>query len=90
MASSYIDISGTATTHSGELLSFIRQLRQIGEQAAELKSRYDQMAMGGDWTALAGYLDLNEADAQAIYNMLGSVNTELHGTFITQLLARAG
>jgi hypothetical protein len=90
MASAYIDISGTATTHSGELLSFIRQLRQIGEQSAELKSRYDQMAMGGDWTALAGYLDLNEADAQAIYNMLGSVNTELHGTFISQLLARAG
>ena len=90
MASAYIDISGTATTHSGELLSFIRQLRQLSEQAAELKDRYDQMAMGGDFAALAGFLGLSEADATAIYNLLGSVNTELHGSFTAQLLARAG
>lgn len=90
MASSYIDISGSATTHSGELLSFIRQLRQLAEQAAELKGRYDQMAMGADWAALATYLNLSQADAEAIYNLLGSVNTELHATFITQLTARAG
>ena len=90
MASAYIDISGTATTHSGELLSFIRQLRQLSEQAAELKGRYDQMAMGGDWTALAAFLSLPQADAEAIYNLMGSVNTELHGPFISQLTARAG
>lgn len=90
MASAYIDISGTATTHSGELLSFIRQLRQLAEQAAELKGRYDQMAMGGDWAALAAFLSLPQTDAEAIYNLMGSVNTELHAAFITQLTARAG
>jgi hypothetical protein len=90
MASSFIAISGTATPYSGELLSFIRQLRQIVEQSAEIKSKYDQMAMGADFAALASYLNLSEADATAIYNMIGSVNEELHGTFIAQLLARAG
>ena len=90
MASSYIDISGTASTHSGELLSFIRQLRQLAEQATEFKNRYDQMAMGGDWTTLGEKLVLSPTDAEAIYNLIGSVNTELHATFITQLTARAG
>ena len=90
MASAYINVSNSATSHSGELLSFIRQLRQLSEQAAELKGRYDQMAMGGDWAALATYLNLSQADAEAIYNLMGSVNTELHAAFITQLTARAG
>ena len=90
MASAYIPVSPTATQHSGELYAFIRQLRQIVEQCAELKGKYDQMAMGGDWSSLAAYLGLSETDAQAVYNIIGSANTELHGTFISQLLARAG
>ena len=90
MASAYIDISSTATTHSAELFGFISQLRQLVEQSQELKDRYDQMAMGGDYAALAGHLGLSEADATAIYNLIGSVNGELHADFIPQLLARAG
>lgn len=90
MASAYINISSTATNHSAEIYGFISQLRQLVEQSQELKDRYDQMAMGGDWTALAGHLGLSEADATAIYNLIGSVNTELHGPFTAQLLARAG
>lgn len=90
MASAYIDISSTATNHSAELYGFISQLRQLVEQSQELKDRYDQMAMGGDYAALAGFLGLSEADATAIYNLIGSVNTELHGAFTAQLLARAG
>ncbi len=90
MASAYINISPTANIHSGELYSFISQLRQLVEQSQELKDRYDQMAMGGDYAALAGHLGLSEADATAIYNLMGSVNTELHGAFTAQLLARAG
>ncbi len=90
MASAYINVSNSATPHSIELYGFISQLRQLVEQSQELKDRYDQMAMGGDFAALAGFLGLSEADATAIYNLIGSVNTELHGPFTAQLLARAG
>lgn len=43
-----------------------------------------------DYAALAGHLGLSEADATSIYNLIGSVNGELHGAFTAQLLARAG
>lgn len=90
MASTFISISPSATQYSSELLGFIRQLRNLVEQSAELKGRYDQMAMGGDYAALAAFLDLSEADATAVYNLFGSVNGELQGPFIAQLLARCG
>lgn len=90
MASEFIAISSTATPYSGELRSFLAQLRQVTELSAELKARWDQMAMGSDFASLAAYLDVSEADATALYNLLGSVNSQINGTFVAQLLARAG
>ena len=90
MASAFISVSGTATPYSGALLSFLRQLQDVVEKSQELKDEADQVALGADWTALAAPWNLSEADAETMYNLLGSANTELHGTFITQLTARAG
>ena len=45
----------------------------------------------GSWeAALASALGISTVDATTIYNLFGSVNTELHATFITQMLARVG
>ena len=83
MASAFISVSGTATPYSGALLSFLRQLQDVVEKSQELKDE-------ADWTALAAHWNLSEADAETMYNLLGSANTELHGTFTLQMLARAG
>jgi len=90
MASEFIAVSGSATPYSIELRSFLQQLRQVTELSAELKARWDSMAMGGDFASLAAYLDVSEADATALYNLLGSVNGQINGAFVAQLLARAG
>jgi hypothetical protein len=90
MASTFIPISASATTYSGELLSFIRALQNLTEQSTELKARYDQMAAGGDFASLAAYLNLSEADATTVYNIFSGVVTELHATNITQLTSRCG
>ena len=90
MASAFISVSGTATPYSGALLSFLRQLQDVVEKSQELKDEADQVALGADWTALAVHWNLSEADAETMYNLLGSANTELHGTFTLQMLARAG
>ena len=90
MASEFIAVSGSATPYSIELRSFLNQLRQVTETSAELKARWDQMAMGGDFVSLGEYLDVTPANAEILYNLLGSVNGQINGTFVAQLLARAG
>lgn len=90
MASAFIGISGTATPYSGALLSFLRQLQDVVDKAQELKDEADQVAMGGDWAALAAYWNVSETDAETVYNLLGSANTELHGAFTLQMLSRCG
>ena len=91
MASTYIEVSGTASRHSAELRGFIDRLQSIRDEAAHLKGIYDQMAAGGDYTSLGAQLGLNAADAQSVYNLFGSVNTTLStDTFIAQLLSRVG
>jgi hypothetical protein len=90
MASAYIDISGTATRQSGQVRSAIDTLQRTIDDFDQLKAWFDQAAMGGDWVTLGALLNITAAEAEAVYNLWGSAVTELHGTFITQLLARCG
>ena len=90
MASTFIAISNNANPYSQELSQFIRQLQSLVEQSDRLKDRYDQMAAGADWTTLATYLALSTANAETVYNLMASVNTELHATNITLLTDRCG
>lgn len=95
MASAHINIEGNSTRLNRELRQFVDRLQQIVDDAGKMKATYDQLALGEDWIALRDALGLEpdangEADATTIYNLFGSVNSELGGTFIAQLLSRLG
>ena len=90
MASAHIEVSGSATRLNGELRAFVDLLRQTCERGAKLKAIADQAALGGDWAGLGAAFGLSAADAETTYNLLGSVNTELAGAFISQMRSRLG
>lgn len=90
MASAWINIAGTGTPKNIELRAFVDALQRLADDSAAIKAVYDQIALGGDFAALASALGISTVDATTIYNLFGSVNTELHATFITQMLARVG
>lgn len=91
MASAYIDISTSASRISSQARSAIDQLKRVKDDWDNLKLTLDQIALGGDYTALAGYLGVSAAQAEAVYNLWGSANAELqNASFIAQLLSRCG
>jgi hypothetical protein len=91
MASAYIDISTSASRISSQARSAIDQLKRVKDDWDNLKLTLDQIALGGDYTALAGYLGVTAAQAEAVYNLWGSANLELqNASFIAQLLSRCG
>lgn len=89
MASAYIDI-GTSTRQAAATRGAIDQLQRTVDTFDELKSMFDQAALGGDWVALGALLGISAANAETVYNLWGSATTELHATFVTQLLGRCG
>lgn len=89
MASAYIDI-GTSTRQASQARSAIDQLQRTVDTFYQLKALFDQAALGGDWVSLGALLGVTAANAETIYNLWGSATTELHATFITQLLGRCG
>lgn len=91
MASAHILINGVATRHNQELKSLIEQLVAVRARVAHFKEVADQTALGGDWPAFAVLLGIESTgDAEAIYNLLGSVKNEVEGPFITQFVSRLG
>jgi len=83
MASAYIDISTSASRISSQARSAIDTLRRVKDDWNNLKLIFDQVASGGDFTTLSGYLGVNAEQAEA--------NAELqNATFIAQLLSRCG
>ena len=92
MASTHIELIGTETRLAREFRSFVDQLQNLQNAARELKATADQAAAGSDWTGLrAAFGFASDADAEAAYNLLGSVTTTLTtDTFIAQLLSRLG
>lgn len=89
MASAYIDI-GTSTRQASQTRSAIDQLQHTVDTFDQLKALFDQAALGGDWVSLGALLGVTAANAETIYNLWGSATTELHATFLTQLLGRCG
>ena len=90
MASAHIKINGTGTTHNRQLRQFVDNLKATQQDAGRLKEVFDQAALGQDWEALGRLLDVDAAQAETIYNLLGSVVTELNASFITQTTSRLG
>lgn len=89
MASAHIKID-RGTQHSAQLREFVDQLYATQDKARRLKGVFDQTALGSDWEALGLLLGISATDAETIYNLMGSVKTELEATFITQMLGRLG
>lgn len=89
MASAHITV-GNTTLHAVQLRKFIDNLQAVQQEGARLKAVYDQAALGGDWDALGTLIDVTPPQAETIYNLMGSVKTELEATFISQILARLG
>ena len=90
MASQHIEVQSTASRLSADVRRFVDNLRDVQEMGVKIKSIADQVAVGGDYAALGTKLGTIEAEAQAVYNLLGSVNGELAGVSINQMLARVG
>jgi hypothetical protein len=90
MASAHIEVVATASRLGSDVRRFITQTQAVVDLCDMVKAVADQVAMGGDYAALALMLGCTEAEAHSVYNLLGSVNGELHATFITQVLARLG
>jgi len=91
MTSAYIDISTSASRISSQARSSIDSLRRVINDWNNLKLIFDQIALGGDFAALSGYLGVNVEQAEAIYNLWGSANAELqNAAFVSQLLSRCG
>ena len=92
MASAHIELTGNETRLAGQFRSFVDRLQAVVEDAAKHKAVMDQAAAGPDWPGLrAAYGFATDADAEAAYNLLGSVNTTLAGdAFVAQLLSRLG
>lgn len=91
MASAHILINGTSSRHNVQVREFVDDVVSVRDRAKHLKAVFDQAALGGDWAALATLLDIaGEGDAEAVYNPLGSVVTELNAAFITQMTSRLG
>lgn len=91
MASAHILINGVNSQHNQQLRRLVDDLVATRNRAQQLKSVFDQAALGGDWAALAALLGIESVeDAETIYNLLGSVVTELDGSFITQVCGRLG
>lgn len=90
MASSHIEVVSTASRLGADVRSLIAQLQRVVDDCDKVKAIADQVAMGGDYAALATKLGVTADEAEAVYNLLGSVATELHGAFIAQTLSRLG
>lgn len=90
MASAHIEITSTASRLGSDVRGLISDLQRVVDACDKIKAISDQVALGGDWEALAAKLGTSVTEAESVYNLLGSVNTELHGAFITQILSRLG
>lgn len=90
MATAHIEVVSTASRLGADVRTLITQLQRVVDDVDKIKAISDQVALGGDFAALAAKLGTSPEEAEAVYNLIGSVATELHGTFITQTLSRLG
>ncbi len=90
MASAHIEITGTASRLAADVRNAVDNLELLQDRFGDIKAIIDQVALGGDWAALAEKLGVSAADAEAVYNLWGSATTEIGAAFLTQLQARLG
>lgn len=89
--SSFIYVNNSQFSQVSDLL------QQSHDRINQMKAEWDQVALGGNFEALANHLDMRDAegnyrtaDAEALYNLIGSVAAAINNpnNFVTQLLSR--
>ena len=86
----HIEVVSSASRLGADTRAFISNLQRVVDDIDKIKAISDQVALDGDWAALALKFGTTAAEAEAVYNLLGSMATELQATFITQTLSRLG
>lgn len=91
MASSHIEISGSATRENAQLRSNVDALQRYMDDSARFKALLDSASLDSDWTSLGALLGVNATDAETIYNLfVGMWNTLVNNGAIQQYLSRLG
>ncbi len=90
MASTHIQVLSTASRLSADVRAFVDTLTRVVGASGDIKAIMDTVASGGDWDALGTKLGTSAADAEAVYNLMAAVDTELSATNIGQLTSRVG
>jgi len=70
MASTHIEINPNSTRMSGEFTGIVREVQRTTERASYMVDRINSLSVDNDWAALGAALNVSEADAQTIYNLL--------------------
>ena len=90
MATQHIEITGTSSRLASKTRQLIDQLRQVQELAAEVNDINQQVASGGDFTALGGQLGVTAGNAEIVYNLIVAVQTPLNTSDVNSVIDRLG
>jgi len=87
--SNQIVVPRTAGELASKLRSVVDTLEDVGADLDSLKAAMDQVAAGSDWDSLATVLGCSAANAEAVYNLVGSVvSGPMADAFLAQLISR--
>jgi len=89
MASTHITIPRTAGELAAAVRSAVDRMQAVKEDFISQKAAMDQIAASSDWDSLATALGCTAAEAEAVYNLYGSVVAgPLVDSFLVQLISR--
>jgi len=87
--SNQIIVPRTAGELAGAIRSAVDRMQAIKEDFISQKAAMDQIAAASDWASLATALGCSAADAEAVYNLYGSVVAgPMADAFLAQLIGR--
>ena len=87
--SNQIVVPRTAGELAAAVRSAVDRMQQVKEDFISQKAAMDQIAAGGDWASLATVLGCDATEAEAVYNLYGSVVAgPLVDSFLVQLISR--
>ena len=87
--SNQIIVPRTAGELASNVRSVVDRMQAIREDFISQMAAMDQIAASADWASLATALGCSAADAEAVYNLYGSIVAgPMVDAFLTQLIAR--
>jgi len=87
--SNQIVVPRTAGELAGAVRNVIDRLQSVKDDLASQKASMDQIAASNDWDSLGTALGCTSAEAEAVYNLYGSVLAgPMVDSFLIQLLSR--